>query len=334
MMQNEEYKNEIDIYRESCEGIIGRVSHRLTGFSWALSWTVLLIGFGGAWLVKCPSTVMAPICMTRSCPPAWLVASNSGYIRDVVVEDGVQVKRGDILLALSSDTDYRQVEQLRSWINAFLSHAKTYRWLRSHLCEANLLLGPLQQAYNQCYLFAYSYPTESAEFRALATELLSQIESWEDAFLIRSPMDGTVDYSQQIYLGLYVQRGMQLGYVSPQATDAYQGEVKISAAEVSKLKIKGRCTVELEKYNAADYGRVEGVVSKIAENPLPDGSYTVYLKFSKSLSTDMGKTIPSAPILYGTACMAAGDRRLKELILTPVQHLLKLDTYDLGRTQQ
>lgn len=334
MMQNEEYKNEIDIYRESCEGVIGRVSHRLTGFSWILSLAVLVMGFGGAWLVKCPSTVMAPICMTRSCPPACLVASNSGYIRDVVVEDGVQVKRGDILLALSSDTDYRQVEQLRSWINAFLSHAKTYRWLRSHLCEANLLLGPLQQAYNQCYLFAYSYPTESAEFRALATELLSQIESWEDAFLIRSPMDGTVDYSQQIYLGLYVQRGMQLGYVSPQATDAYQGEVKISAAEVSKLKIKGRCTVELEKYNAADYGRVEGVVSKIAENPLPDGSYTVYLKFSKSLSTDMGKTIPSAPILYGTACMAAGDRRLKELILTPVQHLLKLDTYDLGRTQQ
>lgn len=334
MMQNEEYKNEIDIYREPCESIIGRVSHRLTGFSWALSWAVLLIGIGGAWLVKCPSTVMAPICMTRSCPPACLVASNSGYIRKVVVEDGVQVKRGDILLALSSDTDYRQVEQLRSWINAYLSHAKTYRWLRTHLCEANLLLGPLQQAYNQCYLFVYAHPTESAELRVLATELLAQIESWEDAFLIRSPIDGTVDYSQQMYSGQYVQRSMQLGYVLPLSTDAYRGEVKISAAEVSKLKIKGRCTVELEKYNAADYGRVVGVVSKIAENPLPDGSYSVYLKFSKSLSTDVGKTIPSAPILYGTACMEAGDRRLKDLILTPIQHLLKLDTYDLERTKQ
>ncbi len=70
-----------------------------------------------AWLIRYPDVILAPVEITTENPPVTLVSKIPGHIKELYVEDGEEVSKGQLIAAMETVASVREVRELKKAVS-------------------------------------------------------------------------------------------------------------------------------------------------------------------------------------------------------------------------
>ena len=163
----------------------------------------------------------------------------------------------------------------------------------------------------------------SQALQAATQQLSAQLKSWQQNYVLYSPIQGIVNLIGLWSRNQNVTAGETAFVVIPQHPDAPIGKALFPAAGAGKVMIKQKVNVRLSNFPDAEFGYLEGVVKSISDIPTADGLYLVEIAFPNGLQTNYGKQLPTTQQMSGTAQVVIKEQRLIERFIQPIKLLLQ-----------
>ncbi len=149
--------------------------------------------------------------------------------------------------------------------------------------------------------------------------LTSEISLWKQRYLIRSPMNGSVSFSQFWSANQYVKQGDVVLAVANHTKEII-GKIQINPIGAGKIETGQRVDIELASFPAVEYGQLVGKVKSISLVPGKQG-YLVDVSLPEKLMTTYGKQLPFSPNLIGNAKVLTSEKRLFERFLAKILYV-------------
>ena len=113
---------------------------------------------------------------------------------------------------------------------------------------------------------------------------LRQEEKEKDLYIVRSPVDGTIDQFSGIYRGSNIQAGQSLSVVSPDSTLCI--EVYVTPRNIGFLYPGMPVNMQVESFNYNEWGTIPGKVKDISSDFLTDSEGNSFYKVKCSMERD------------------------------------------------
>jgi HlyD family secretion protein len=152
------------------------------------------------------------------------------------------------------------------------------------------------------------------------SELLSSIENWEQVYLLRSPVAGTVTFSSFWKSNQFVNAGDKVLAIVSQTPGAIIGRIQSPASGSGKIKPGQRVNIKVQGYPYMEYGTLQGRVRAVSliSN---ENMYFIEVELPQGLRTGTGKTLDFTGELTGQAEVITDDRSLFSRIFSPLKYL-------------
>ena len=155
---------------------------------------------------------------------------------------------------------------------------------------------------------------ELALYNAVAS-LMQAVSEWEKAYVLQSPVDGTVSFMQSWETGQPVAQDETVFVVVPVEKPVPMARVRLPMQSVGQVFVGQRAIIRLAGFSEQEYGILEGRVSFISPIPDEEGMYTLELELPDGLQTSNGKSIPLIEAMSGTTDIVTKERNLLERLL-------------------
>lgn len=162
---------------------------------------------------------------------------------------------------------------------------------------------------------------ETALFSALEN-LRNAIQEWKQAYVLQSPTDGVVSYSNLWQVNQHVTAGDNTFSVIGAQRSSIIGKAKVPIVGAGKVKAGQRVNIKLHGFPYLEYGFLTAYVSSISSMP-DENFYTATLKLDSDLQTSYGKKIPYMADLMGEAEIVTEDLSIAERMIGPIRYLWK-----------
>ena len=162
---------------------------------------------------------------------------------------------------------------------------------------------------------------ETALFSALEN-LRNGIREWRQAYVLQSPADGVVSYSNLWQVNQHVTAGDNTFSVVGMQRSSIIGKAKVPIVGAGKVKAGQRVNIKLHGFPYLEYGFLTAYVSSISSMP-DENCYTATLKLDSVLQTSYGKKIPYMADLMGEAEIVTEDLSVAERMIGPIRYLWK-----------
>ena len=149
------------------------------------------------------------------------------------------------------------------------------------------------------------------------------LSSWEQLYLIKSPIDGAVTVFDKWNQYQDVALGETLFTVVPNALDGIVGRVTLPVRNSGKVKEGQKVIIKLENYPFEEWGSLEGLIESISEVPKQgeQALYTLYIKVD-GLETSYGKTISFKQEMQGTAEIVVEELSILQRVFYQLRKVL------------
>ena len=158
------------------------------------------------------------------------------------------------------------------------------------------------------------------------TDLADHLQSWEQKYVFKAPMDGKVQYLKFWVDNHFLQAGEAIFTIVP--NDAkMMGQVNLPASGAGKVKVGQEVILKLENYPYVEYGSIRGKVRNISltTNPIqtPQGNienYLIAVDLPHQLKTNYGSQLDAKFEIKGLAEIITKDRRLIERLFDNLKY--------------
>lgn len=236
-----------------------------------------------------------------------LSISKSQYLRDSSL-----YKRGVISESYFQNAQKKYLEQSYSFHGACSSLAST--------------LINISQVKEQIIDLELKKVNERKELQNLLIQsydnLKAQIDIWEEKYLIRTPIEGTVSFNKFYCVNQNVKVGERVFIVLPIDSTKVVARVQLGMRGAGKVKLGQRVNIKLDNYPFLEYGILEGTIQSISSVP-ENQKYSLDVYFPNGLVTSYGVELEFAQKIEGDAEIITEDLRLLQRILNPIRTLLK-----------
>lgn len=154
-------------------------------------------------------------------------------------------------------------------------------------------------------------------------QLRASIVRWEQIYILRSPIDGILNYTSVWNENQTVNTGEAIFIIVPDKMKKPIGKALVPAAGMGRIKAGQTVIVKVNNFPDEDFGNLVGNVSFISNVPTSEGVYMVDVIFPEGLVTIFQKQLPETIQLMGTSQIVVENRRLADLFIQPVRRLLK-----------
>ena len=97
--------------------------------------------------------------------------------------------------------------------------------------------------------------------------LQSQIKLWEQTYVLKSPIDGTITFTKIWSINQNVASGDKVLTIIPEVTSKILGKLTIPVNGSGKVKTGQRVNIKLVNYPYMEYGMIEGKIKSISLIP-------------------------------------------------------------------
>ncbi|MBN1186420.1 MAG: HlyD family efflux transporter periplasmic adaptor subunit [Bacteroidales bacterium] len=406
---------------------------------WILRWGLTVL-FGivvllvlGAYLIKYPETVSAPILITTTKAPAAMICKASGKIDRLHVKEGQQVTKGYLIAVIENTANYEHYCLLKkemegidlemNWQEIVLEREnignlslgnmqplyeqfrKTWNDFRNYLLQGYIQHKIVliekqikkQQEYHQILLQqkeiansdrllairkfkrdsavyiggGYSiteYETEKQQLNQkevsvksmeasvknseltiitltqnilelklqmenevsqyllnldeIKQNLETAIRAYEEQYLIRSPIEGTITLSSFWSENQVVTTGDKIATVVPEGVTTIIGKAVIPAERFGKVEPNQRVIIKLSGYPYMEYGVLQGIVGDISKIPEKDG-YVAEIELPDGMFTSYHKRLQFSQEMSGSAEIVTRETRLIDKFINPLKSIAK-----------
>lgn len=155
-----------------------------------------------------------------------------------------------------------------------------------------------------------------------------QIKIWEEAYIIRSEIEGIVNIHSEITSQRYLANNEVIATIIPiRSFKQKQIRVVVPNGGIGKIKLGTEAILKFDAYPYKEFGVVRSNVKKIAKLPEKDNDgnnqYEVLLSLEDTIKTTYGKVIPYEPRAALTADIITNDKSIMERILDNFLNLIK-----------
>lgn len=164
------------------------------------------------------------------------------------------------------------------------------------------------------------------DMKSSINQLINDIATWQMTYLITSPVNGTVTFTNFWAKNQNVEAGKVVFSVVPSHTPALIGKVQLPALGAGRVKKGQKVNVSFDNFPEKEFGIVKGIVRRISLIPTNENNYIVEVEFPDGLKTSYGKHLPISQQMSGSASIITEDTRLIEQLLQPIKKVLYNNT--------
>jgi len=207
--------------------------------------------------------------------------------------------------------------------NSLLQSKYSYESAKSSLDNTKITVAQLEQRILE---LQQQYEEQKQQFELALNNnketLKTQIKTWEQMFLLESPIDGQVTFTQYWSINQNVKAGDNVITIVPEKETKIIGKIKLPMQGSGKVKVGQKVNIKFDNYPYMEYGMVRGIVKSISLVPM-DANYTVEVELPKGLKTNYKKTLIFCQEMQGIAEIITDDTRLIERFLNPLKAIWK-----------
>ncbi len=188
-------------HSEEAQDVLGRIP------GWIVRWgisMIFMIFAGiiiGCYFIKMPQTVVGPIVITTSDPPADLMARSSGRIDSLYIVDSEFVERNAAVALLYNTADYASVRRIRDSLEAW-PEWRSAEMVGAGWIDGEYSLGELQAAFaefrHQCLSYRYYLETDNIgrKQELIRAQIVKQREYYAKQRGQRNTLQRNIDYQR------------------------------------------------------------------------------------------------------------------------------------------
>lgn len=150
--------------------------------------------------------------------------------------------------------------------------------------------------------------------------LMNGFNTWEMAYILKSPVEGRVDISNYWSVNQNIVAGETIFTILPNDENLLVGKAQLPIAGSGKVKAGQKVNISFLNYPDHEYGIVHGVVNNISVVPSGE-SYIVDVGLPHGLTTTYGKTLVFTQEMHATAEIITDDLRLLERLFSPLKKI-------------
>ncbi len=157
-------------------------------------------------------------------------------------------------------------------------------------------------------------------------QLLSQIQDWEQSYLLKAPCDGIATFTKYWQKNQNVAEGEIIVTVVPEKQRHIVGKILLPSHGAGKVKVGQIVNVKFDGFPYMEYGMVKVRICDIALVPVTeDGAdkYLLEVNFPNHLVTTYGKKLNFTQKMTGTAEIVTDDLCLLDRFLNPIRSLFQ-----------
>ncbi len=229
-----------------------------------------------------------------------------------------QFKRDSSIFAqgLSAEAD------LERSLQAKLQKQLSYEESNARLSETEIQISQLNQEILDLQLRAREEKEKKqADVRESFEKLISQIDIWEQKYLLQAPIDGIVSFTRYWSENQNVRAGDKVLTIVPADQGDIIGKINLPVEGSGKVKIGQQVNIQFANFPHMEYGMVRGIIRSISLVP-DDQEYAVEVELPQGLVTYYGIEIPFNQEMLGRGEIITDDRRLIERIMSPLRSML------------
>lgn len=152
-------------------------------------------------------------------------------------------------------------------------------------------------------------------------DLLSQMEQWEQQYVFKAPIGGTVSLYKYWSDNQYVTSGDEVMTIVPSSNQVV-GKLYLPVTGSGKIRAGQRVKIRFDSYPPQEFGLVMGTIENLS--PVPrDGIYLADVSLPNGLITTYGKTLEFKQEMRGRADVVTDDLRLLERVFNKFRYLFK-----------
>jgi len=232
---------------------------------------------------------------------------------------GKEFKRDSLLYTrgVISKSNYQKSEK------DYLQKSYDFHGSRSTLSATQIEINEVDQAIIDLELDKENTLKELQDLILHANDnLMAEIDIWEQNYLLKSPIAGSVSFNRFWSANQNVKEGEKVFTVLPSDSTRIVARVDLGMKRSGKVKLGQRVNIKLNNYPYMEFGMLQGSIRSISE--VPDGNnYSLDVELSNGLVTNYGIELKFAQKIEGTAEIITEDQRLLQRIFNPLKALLK-----------
>lgn len=260
------------------------------------------------------------------------IAELDNYISDAkkqasVLKDRLEVNKSQFLRdSLLFEAKVLAPLQFEASKSSFLQSRYNYMSSITSISESRTRLTQLtQQIDNENHNYSDENFRIASEIIEAKENVLSDIKDWELSFVIKSPIDGTINFDNVWSENQYISAGGSLFTIIPFKPEDMVGRISLPISGSGKVRPGQRVMIRLDNFPYLEYGSLTGQVSSISLVPNINNTtafYMVETKLPKKLRSSYGQELSFGQELQGTAEIITNDQRLLTRLVAPLYHIL------------
>lgn len=152
--------------------------------------------------------------------------------------------------------------------------------------------------------------------------LSNSINIWKNTYLIQSPIDGKVTFTNTREVNQNVASGDVVMTVVPDKKSELVGTIVLPMQGAGKVKQGQQINIKFDNFPHMEYGMVKGMVKSISL-VTTESNYIVEVAFPDGLRTNYNQILNFSQEMSGSAEIITDDLRLIERFLNPIKSILK-----------
>jgi HlyD family secretion protein len=203
-----------------------------------------------------------------------------------------------------------------------LQKQRAYEKSRTDIVDAQIQISKLQQQILDLQLQKNEeFDKLSLAVRESLENLISEIAEWEQNYVLRTTVGGTVSFTQIWSENQYVSRGDLVMTVIPEFSGDMIGKIELKSVGAGKVEPGRIVKIKFDNYPYMEYGIVTGVVKSVSLATAND-AYSVIVELPDGLVTNYGSDISFKQGMLGKAEIITNEESLLERIVNPVKSVI------------
>jgi HlyD family secretion protein len=207
--------------------------------------------------------------------------------------------------------------------SAMLQKKYSFNGARTNLAETQQDIIQLQQ---DVIAAEKEYEDQKLKLQSELIESLnvlkSRLEYWNKAFVLKTPINGQVTFTNFWSKNQQVKNGEIVFTVVPQRESKIIGRVTLPIRGAGKVKAGQSVNIQFDNFPYMEYGMVRGTVKTISLVPTND-NYIAEIELPQDLETNYNIQLTFSQEMKGDAEIITEDLRFIQRFINPVKSLLK-----------
>jgi HlyD family secretion protein len=158
-------------------------------------------------------------------------------------------------------------------------------------------------------------------------QLQTQIKSWEQTYLLVSPIAGVATFTKYWQKNQNINAGEVLITVVPNEETKIVGKILLPPQGAGKVKERQMVNVKFDNFPHMEFGMVRVQIKNISLVPITiennQKAYMLEVDFPEKLKTNYGKELTFSQEMTGSAEIITEDLRLLDKFLNPIKAVIK-----------